>query len=309
MNNSFIRGLRGLMAAVVLLSVHVCMVAEAQERPLDVDTVVAECSLPADVAKALEGRLGDPVLPAMCDPSVATHSTMIGVGAANVLDTYLSPYNYTGPEVRVIRETERMTKLCRGRVSNQILIDVNASYLENRSETAHEWAGGIRYSMGWHYHFVPVGRLALRGGLLASGYLGGVYNTRNGNNPAQAKADVMVDLSAIALYRLPVAHSEVVLRYQLNVPFLGMAFSPNYGQSYYEIFSLGNYDRNVVFAFPGNMPSMRHLFTADIPVRHGKTILRVGYSGQFNQASFNHLRYHSYSHNFMFGFVKRFKRL
>ncbi|MCD8236713.1 MAG: DUF3316 domain-containing protein [Prevotellaceae bacterium] len=309
MGDSLIRGLRGLMAAVVLLSVHVCM--EAQDRPLDVDTVVTECSLPEDVVRMLEGRMGCGVVEPwwMRDMLVATHSTMFGVGAANVLDTYLSPYNYTGPEVRVIRETERMTRLYGGRVSNQTLIDVNASYLENRSGTAHEWAGGIRYSMGWHYHFLPMGRLTLRSGVLVSGYLGGVYNTRNGNNPAQAKADVAVDLSASALYRLPVAHSEIVLRYQLNIPFLGAAFSPNYGQSYYEIFSQGNYDRNVVFAYPGNMPSMRHLLTADVPIRHGKTILRVGYSGQFNQTSFNHLRYHSYSHNFMFGFVKRFKRL
>jgi hypothetical protein len=54
------------------------------------------------------------------------------------------------------------------------------------------------------------------------------------------------------------------------------------------------------------MPSMRHLLTADIPL--GRHILRLGYNGQFNQSAFNELRYHSYSHNFMIGFVKRVMR-
>ncbi|MCM1312702.1 MAG: DUF3316 domain-containing protein [Bacteroides sp.] len=308
MDGSFTYSLRGLMTAVVLLSVHFCVVA--QEQWVDTDTAKVECSLPENISAMLEQRMGCGIkLCPLNDPLVAVHSTVIGAGAANVLDTYLSPYNYTGPEIRIVRETGRMTRLCRGRVSNQIMIDANASYLENRSGTAHEWAGGIRYSMGWHYHFKPMGRIQFRGGLLASGYLGGVYNTRNGNNPAQAKLDVAIDVSGTVVYLWNVAHSTVVCRYQLSVPMLGVAFSPNYGQSYYEIFSLGDYDRNAVFAYPGNMPSMRHLLTADIPVGHGATMLRVGYSGQFNQAVFNHLRYHSYSHNFLLGFVKYFRRL
>lgn len=90
------------------------------------------------------------------------------------------------------------------------------------------------------------------------------------------------------------------------MPLLGVAFSPNYGQSYYEAFSLGNYDHNVVFAYIGNMPSMRHRLTLDIPVR--RYTLRVGYAAQFNQSTFNHLKYHNYSHDFMIGFNKYFYR-
>ena len=139
-----------------------------------------------------------------------------------------------------------------------------------------------------------------------SGYLGGIWNTRNGNNPGQAKLDLCIDLSGMAYYNLRIGKKNCLLRYQVNIPFVGMAFSPNYGQSYYEIFSLGHYDRNAVFAHIGNMPSMRHLLTADIPL--GRHILRIGYNGQFNQSTFNELRYHSYSHNFMIGFVKRVTR-
>ncbi|MBR0047383.1 MAG: DUF3316 domain-containing protein [Bacteroidaceae bacterium] len=244
------------------------------------------------------------------------HSTMIGVGGANILDTYLSPYNYTGTDIRIQRETQRMTTLWGGRVSNQLLIDVNGAINKNHVRNIKEYAGGIRYSQGWFYQFAggntvnPVERSSspwnLAAGLAASGYLGGIYIDRSGNNPAQAKADLMIDLSAMATYDMVIAKHHYLWRYQVAVPLMGIAFSPNYGQSYYEAFSLGQSDHNVVFAYPGNMPSMRHRLTLDIPIR--RTILRVGYVAQFNQSTFNHLKYHSYTHDFMIGFNKYFYR-
>ena len=129
------------------------------------------------------------------------HSTMIGVGSSNVLDTYLSSYNYTGTDYRIQRETMRMTNLWKGRVANQSLIDVNADINENHAGNLDEYAGGVRYTQGWFYNFMngnvvnPVERSHSRfnfaAGLSASGYLGVVYISRSGNNPAQAKADLM----------------------------------------------------------------------------------------------------------------------
>ena len=42
------------------------------------------------------------------------HSSMIGVGFSNILDTYLSSYNSKGTDIRVQRETLRMTNLWKG---------------------------------------------------------------------------------------------------------------------------------------------------------------------------------------------------
>ena len=83
------------------------------------------------------------------------HSTMIGVGSANVLDTYLSPYNYKGTDYRIQRETQRMTQLWGGRVSNQSFIDrkLPPSH-KNHARNIKEYAGGIRYSQGWFYNFM-----------------------------------------------------------------------------------------------------------------------------------------------------------
>lgn len=238
--------------------------------------------------------------------SLRMHSTLYGFGFSNVLDTYLSPYSYKGIEARVIRQTARRTKLWQGHISYHTQIDFNAAYAKNPAKNVKTYAGGIRYSNAWLYNFDDIHHWHIAAGPAASGYLGCVYNDRNGNNPAQAKVDVMIDLTAQVAYRFRVGRRYWLAKYDLAVPFLGIAFSPQYGQSYYEMFSQKDYDHNCVFANPINMPSMRHLLTVDIPIGHNQ--LRLGYAGEFMQSKFNGLRYHSYSHNLMIGFTKYFVR-
>ncbi|MBO4674416.1 MAG: DUF3316 domain-containing protein [Bacteroidaceae bacterium] len=248
-----------------------------------------------------------------CQPNKEVlHSTLFGVGWSNVLDTYLSPYNYKGTDFRIQRETMRMTTLWNGNVSNQSLIDFNVGF--NKSHAGHidEYAGGFRYSQGWFYNFMggnivnPVERSSSRwnfaAGLVLSGYLGGIYIDRSGNNPGQVKADLMMDASGMVTYDMLIARHHYLWRYQVSLPFIGIAFSPHYGESYYEIYTMGNNGHNVVFAYPGNMPSMRHKLTIDIPIR--RYTLRVGYVAQIQQSTFHHLKYHSYTHDFVIGFNK-----
>ena len=240
------------------------------------------------------------------------HSTLFGVGWSNVLDTYLSPYNYKGTDIRIQRETMRMTTLWNGHVSNQSFIDFNAAINKNRVRNTDEYAGGIRYSQGWFYNFGggntvnPVERSTSRwnfaAGLMASGYLGAIYIDRSGNNPAQAKAELIVDVSGLATYDMVIARHHYLWSYPVSLPFIGIAFSPHYGESYYEIYTMGNNGHNVVFAYPGNMPSMRHRLTLNIPIR--RYTLRLGYVAQIQQSTFNHLKYHSYTHDFVIGFNK-----
>ena len=150
---------------------------------------------------------------------------------------------------------------------------------------------------------------SLYAGPMLTGYLGGVYNERNGNNPAQGKAELTVDLSAKLKWDFNLLRRRMSLSYQLAVPLIGVAFSPEYGQSYYEAFSLEDGHTNAVFAHVGNMPSMRHLLSLDIPIRKASsTALRLTYAGYFMQSEFNKLRYHSYTHSFMVGVTKYFLR-
>ncbi len=239
--------------------------------------------------------------------SLRMHSTLFGVGVANVLDSYLSPYSYTGINGRILRQTERRLRRGGGHISYLTQMDVKGSYTKNPARNVKSYSGGIRYSNAWLYNFRDEKPLKFTAGLQASGFLGCVYNDRNSNNPAQAKLDVMVDLAGGLQYNFRGAAGKTwKARYFLSIPFIGLAFSPRYGQSYYEIFELGSYDRNCVFANFVNMPSMRHLLTLDIPVGHN--ILRIGYSAELMQAKFNGIKNHYYTHDLMIGFTKYFVR-
>ena len=238
------------------------------------------------------------------------HSTLYGAGFANVLDTYLSPYSYKGFCTRTIRETERRTRLMQGNVSYQTMVDVGAQFTNSPANNAKFYSGGVRYSNAWLYNFSQplfTPHLHVAVGPQLSAYVGGVYNDRNGNNPAQAKADAMLDVKMKAEYDFSVKSHKWIVSYQLSVPLMGIAFSPDYGQSYYEMYEQVSYAKGIVFANFVNMPSMRHLLTLDIPI--GRNKLRVGWAGELMQSRFRGIRYHSYTHDFMIGFTKYFVKV
>ncbi len=243
-------------------------------------------------------------LPLHGQGSERSHSLLFGFGTSNILDTYLSPYSYKGIEARIIYQTERPTRLWDSHISFHTQTDINADYVKNPAKNAKDYAVGIRFSAAWLYNFRDIHRWHFAAGLAASAYAGGIYNDRNGNNPAQGKLNLLIDLTAQSTYRFPVKGKWWKATYSLSIPFVGIAFSPMYGQSYYEIFSLKNYDHNVVFATPLNTPSMRHLLTLDIPL--GKSSLRIGCAAHLMQARWNRIRYHAYSLDIMIGYTKHF---
>ena len=184
-------------------------------------------------------------------------ATLYGVGYSNVYDTYLSPQEYKGMDFRVTRETMRMTTLFDGNVSAQNFFQANLSYTHNRADNNNTFAGLVNWNYGLHYQFRITENFKLLAGGLADFNGGFVYNLRNTNNPASAKAYINLDASGMAIWHVKVKNVPLTLRYQLNVPVAGVLFSPNYGQSYYEIFTLGNSDGVVRFTSLHNQPSFR----------------------------------------------------
>ena len=229
-------------------------------------------------------------------------SVMIGAGHNNTFETYLSPLEYEGPEVRFAYETMRMTRLMDGNVSAQNLFQLHASYTENISQTNHTYGGLVNWNYALHYQFRPAKGLKILFGPMLDLNAGVVYNRRNSNNPAQAKAYGGLRASGMLIYRFRIKNYPLTVRWQANLPLLGVMFSPEFGESYYEIFSLGNGGRNVVFTSLHNNPSLRQLLTLDFPV--GNTVMRVGYVCDLQQAKVNNLKSHTYSHDFMIGVVR-----
>lgn len=234
-----------------------------------------------------------------------TRSTMFGIGGTNRLETYLSPLEYTGPEVRFMRESIRMTRMWGGRVSTQQFYEGNFSYSKNPTKDSEYLSGDIDWRIGWHYNWTPLPALRLMAGLQTGLSCGFVYNTSNGNNPAQGKLSTNIAASGMAIYRFNWLRRRFSVRYQFDMPLAGLMFSPDYGQSYYEIFSLGHYDRNVCFTWPGNAPCFSQLLTVDVPI--GSGTLRLGYRCDIRQSHVNNLKSHTWSNLFMIGFVKHFR--
>ena len=233
-----------------------------------------------------------------------TRATLYGIGPINLYETYLSPLEYSGTQLHILRESSRPTTLFDGKVGRQSLFQGYIALADNPTETADYMAGMLNWNYALHYRMpIPVERFQFGIGPMVQAHGGFIYNTRNGNNPAQAKLSASLAASVSLSYcfnRLPIS-----LRYQGDIPLLGAAFSPQYQQSYYEIFSLGHTDGIVRFTSLHNAPSMRHLLTADYKIR--KVTIRVGYMADFVQTDFNHLKHHAYVHTFMLGIVKKFQ--
>ena len=233
-------------------------------------------------------------------PKQSVTARMLGFGRSNILDTYLSPEIYTGPEISYLSHT---TYRKEGRHwSTQVVNRGSLTYADNRSGDGREMAGAYNFGYGRHYNWdLQRGGVNVKAGLMAEMTLGFIYNTRNSNNPAQARAAIHLSPNASVQYKLRLGRRRYLLRYELNVPLVGLMFSPNYGQSYYEIFSKGDYDHNIVGIWPGNMPSLSPLLTIDFTL--GSHLFRVGYLGDFQQARVNHLKQHVYSRAIVLGVV------
>jgi hypothetical protein len=237
--------------------------------------------------------------------NIITRSTMYGVGFTNLLDTYLSPMEYTGSEIRVLRENMRKTKYMDSKVSRQSIFQANASLTENKIGSGSEFAFLANWNLAYHYQFRIHENLKLMAGPNLDLNGGMVYNLRNSNNPVNAKAYANLGASGMAIYQFRVKEHPFVLRYQLNVPLFGLMFSPEYGQPYYEMSIAKDFVKNICFTSLHNQPSMRQFLTLDFPIC--KTNLRLGYVCDIQQAKVNELKSHTWSHTFMIGFVKHFQ--
>lgn len=248
-----------------------------------------------------------------------SNALMIGVGHANILDTYLSPEKYRGTTLRFLSHTRRgkpSTSLVR-----QLTHEGELAFADNRSGNGGEIALGytFRYALLKQWRLTigqrPVNILA--GGTAALN-IGMLYNTRNGNNPANARLSLHIEPTVAADVPIGTArHTRgvrfspsacaaypVVVHYEASIPLIGLMFSPNYGQSYYEIFSRGNYDHNCVPTTIAATPSFRQMLTLDF--RALRTTWRIGYLGEWRQASVNNLKQHLFAHSVVVGVVRSF---
>lgn len=251
-----------------------------------------------------------------CIPVCAQHSdivahtdvaTQLSVGGANILDTYLSPEKYRGVEWRFISEVNRDSRKHQwsdGMLTYNLTHEGAFAYVHNRAGNAHEYVGHYDFSYAvsrrWN---VLNDNLHFDVGAMVDALVGFNYNNRNGNNPAQGYGSLALGMRCSASYTFRLFGKCVTASYEGRISFVGMMFSPNYGQSYYEIFNRGNYDHNVM-AYSFCPLQLRQQLAIDISVA-GRTSLRIGYLNDIRQAKPNNLKQHHYYNAATIGVVIR----
>lgn len=283
-------------------------------------TLMTAACLSATMVAAAQPEPADSTL--LPCPRYTTNALLVGVGATDILDTYLSPEKYRGTALSFVSHTRREKDASPW--INQFQHEGNIAYADNRSGNGATMFGAytFRYSLlrKWTLDLWQHPLQLNAGGTVAAN-VGFIYNTRNGNNPANARLSLHIEPTigfdypvgratqrrGISFRPGASAHYPLILHYEASAPLVGVMFSPNYGQSYYEIFNRGNYDHNCVPTTIGSTPSFRQMLTLDF--RLARTTLRVGYLGTIDQSRVNNLKTHVYTHSLMIGVVKRFRTI
>lgn len=252
--------------------------------------VVCVCAVACVVAVAQTQPVERPVI----------SSFMIESGSSSILDTYLSPLRNRGVHVRLEYERLQAMRFNPEKWIMQMDAGVDYDNVHNPAgnHTEHSLMGDFRWGMMrcWNDAFVPCLQLAVGG---ATQFRGGViYKPANSNNVVSVKMHLSVGVTAMASYGVKVASLPITMRYQATMPVAGVFFSPEYEESYYEIY-VGNHAGLAHFGWWGNRFDMVNLLTADLHL--GATVLRLGYRNRIETSWVNHLNTQIFTHAAVLG--------
>lgn len=248
----------------------------------------------------MRAKLIELLLVASVEATAQSH--LFGAGPSRILDTYLTPEHFSGKGLTYLYIRERQKP--ESRWSTLMEHEADLSTASDRSESISMLEGSYNFYWGMHYNWRMLdNKLRLQAGGVANANLGVLYGMLASNNPVQARASLNIMPSGIATYDLHIGRARFSLRYEVALPLIGIMFSPNYGQSYYEIFARGNYDHNIVPTTFVSAPTIRQLFSIDWHTGK-KWDLRVGYLGNYQQAQVNNLKQHVYTHRVLIGIAR-----
>lgn len=242
--------------------------------------------------------------PSDIKPITRYSSTLFGIGGLLLKDTYLSPLKYGG--VRFSLQNEIFIPMVRKGTETRWMrnywseIDLGITDNPARNASIYAFSGNFRGTYLYRWQF---DRIQLFAG---PGYrfgLGGLWSTRNGNNPGTIRIYGDIVAQGTIAYRLNSAHWPLLFRLTENLSLLGCGFSQDYGESYYEHFLLnpGINTSGLYFRHPGSGFSNRLLLTVDVPVFDWATLV-AGYKWAYERSNVNHLKTFDSSHSFVIGF-------
>lgn len=222
----------------------------------------------------------------------------LNAGSSHLADTYLSPLKFNGWHTGLNYERMQAMKFNPQKWVMQMKFGVNLDNASAKYSNSNLWYAGIDFSWGMMHRWKLPYNITVAAGGAASLDLGCVYNSRNGNNPASAKAAITVDATGYAVWNHKIKNLPFTLRYQPTIPLTGAFFAPDYGELYYEIY-LGNHKNLAHCAWWGNYFRMDNLLTLDLHL--GSNSLRLGYAGNILSTKINHTVTNKFTHSFIIG--------
>lgn len=219
-------------------------------------------------------------------------------GKSDIIDTYLSPLKYSGDKFSLSAEWMKALKQNPQHLSMIFDAEIYGDICKSPARNSSLYNIGI--DLGWHifYKYQPIKGLTIGGGGGATINAGALYLPRNSNNPVSAYASIDATLNAIASYSLNIGKLPIRITNRTTLPSLGVFFSPDYGQTYYEIY-LGNHSGLVHFGWWGNHFSLDNHLSASIAI--GNMSLRLGYRFNIKSSYVNNINTRHTSHAITFG--------
>lgn len=222
----------------------------------------------------------------------------ISFGSACDFNTYLSPMRQTGSRFGLEASWSRAT----GFSPEKFIMDFDArlamDFCRNRQHTSS--MTGIDLTLGWDmlYRLRPLPGLQIGAGAGIEMNAGALYLPRNSNNPVAARLSLGLTLNLRADYSFRIGRLPVTLTDRLSLPSLGVFFSPEYGESYYEIY-LGDHNGLVHCGWWGNHFQVSNLLLAQFNVCHIR--LGVGYRAECRSSYTDHINTRLVNHNLVIG--------
>ena len=230
-------------------------------------------------------------------------ASFLGFGGLDIQDTYLSPNLYSGQALVVASEktTLMSQKGRRSYLDKWTKADVGMLSDKNSRGAEISFLADMMESRMWLFY--DDARFTVLAGYNMNFLVGGVYNLRNSNNPAQAKVYVGAGLSTMGIWRFQYGYVPFAVRLSIDKPLLGLGFSPEYGQLYYQIYENGLTSHNIFLSHPFNSDNVSYKLMLDIPA--GNIQIRTGLEMQDYSYKVNNLKSKHFEINLVLGLVKK----
>ncbi len=222
------------------------------------------------------------------------------IGRTSLLATYLSPLHYTGAHYGVNGEWSKAMPFNPEKVMMHFDGGFEFCSLLNPAHTARMMGltGEFRWGMSWRTT-LPYKILLTAGGSV--GIDGGAYYLlRNSNNPVQAMATASLALRLSGAKSFKVGKMYLLLRDVVSLPSVSAFFSPEYGETYYEIY-LGNHKGLAHAGWWGYNFCIDNRLT--LSVDFGRTAMTLGYRFNAHTQWSDHLNTKIFTHSFMIGVI------